>query len=74
MASLDQNINTIRSTGVYGTDIRRAIADAIEQSDAAMANRIAAIQHDVDTRDMYMQTEKIAGSKNDYLLKIINNT
>lgn len=74
MASLDENIATIRSTGVYGTDIRRAIADAIEQSDAAITDRVDAIQHDIDTRDMYMQTEKIAGSRNDYLLKIINNT
>lgn len=74
MPSLNENIATIRSVGVYGTDVRRAIADAIEQSDAVITDRVDAIQHDIDTRDLYMQTEKIAGSRNDYLLKIINNT
>lgn len=73
MPSLEENIATIRSTGIYGTDIRRAIADAIVQSDDKIANRVSTIQHQIDTRDLYMQTEKISGSKNDYLLNIINN-
>jgi hypothetical protein len=73
MASLEENIATIRSTGIYGKDIRRAIADAIVQSDDKIANRVSTIQHQIDTRDLYMQTEKISGSKNDYLLNITNN-
>ena len=73
MATLQQNIETIRSVGVYGTDVRRAIADAIEQSDTEITDRVDTIQHDIDTRDLYMHTEKIIGSRNDYLLLITNN-
>ena len=41
-----QNLNIIKSTGVYGVDIRKSIAEAIDQADGAADSRISEIRHD----------------------------
>lgn len=72
MATFEQNIRTIRSEGIYGTDIREAIAAAIEQSDDQIEDRIESIRHEIVTESTYMSVSKIAGTQEDYLLEITN--
>ena len=73
MATLEQNIAAIRSTAIYGTDMREAIASAIEQSDTKIANRITSIQQTIETDSAYMEAKKITGTENDYMLEITNH-
>ena len=70
--TLNGNIEIIRSTGVYGTDIREAIASAIEQADTSADSKISRIQSEVDNKDLQMSVSKIAGTSEDYLLTITN--
>ena len=72
MATLDENIAIIRNRGIYGTDIRAAIADAIEQSDALVDSHIDEIRQEIDAASTYMEVEPVAGSENDYILNIIH--
>lgn len=70
--TLEQNIQIIRSTGVYGTDIREAIASAIELADVSADGKINHIQDEVDNKEIRMYVSKIEGTNSDYLLTIVN--
>lgn len=70
--TLEQNIQIIRSTGVYGTDIREAIASAIELADVSADGKINHIQGEVDNKEVRMYVSKMSGTANDYLLTIVN--
>ncbi|MBR4767583.1 MAG: hypothetical protein IK088_01265 [Lachnospiraceae bacterium] len=70
--TLPENLTIIRSTGVYGPDIRTAIADAIVQADTYADERIQTIHDEVQNDDVRMNTTKIAGTEDDYLLEIVN--
>ena len=72
--TLPGNINIIRSTGVYGTEMREAIASAIEQVEVVADGKISSIRNDVQARDLRMTTSKISGTSDDYLLIIENPT
>lgn len=73
MATLQENIETIRDRGIYGTEIRAAIADAIMQSDNQIDDRVDAIRRDIETNSTYMETQLIPGTENDYMLVITNH-
>jgi hypothetical protein len=72
--TLPGNIQIIRSTGVYGTEMREAIASAIEQVEVSADGRISSIRQDVQSRDLRMTVSKISGTSDDYLLTIENPT
>lgn len=69
-----QNLNIIKSTGVYGVDIRKSIAEAIDQADGAADSRISEIRHEVQFDNIRMEAQKIDGTRDDYLLVITNPT
>ena len=71
MPSLAENLEIIR-TNIYGENVRAAIADAIEQSDAEIDTRIDTIRGDIEDRDLFVTTEKIAGTSDDYRLNVTN--
>lgn len=73
MATLDQNLQTIR-TDIYGKNVRAAIADAIEQSDAEVDDRIDSIRDQIEARDLFITMEAISGSSGDYRMVVTNAT
>lgn len=48
MATFEQNLRKIRGEAVYGTEVRTAIADAIEQADDSVQPAITAYKQYVD--------------------------
>lgn len=64
MATFEQNIRKIQGEAVYGQDMRRAIADAIQQS----------MDLDIDGNDgtVYFTLTPISGTEDDYFLSINN--
>ena len=72
-SALDDKLTIIRE-GVYGTDVREAIADAIELADTSADERIGAIHDEVQNDDVRMSTTLISGTEEDYLLTIVNPT
>ena len=44
------NLQIIRSTGVYGTEIREAIASVIEQADALVLQKVNATKTEINTQ------------------------
>jgi len=73
MATLAQNLQTIRVNN-YGKNVRAAIADAIEQSDAEVVGKIDALQNLVEDQDIFVTMEAISGSSGDYRMVVTNAT
>ena len=69
-----QNLEIIKTTGVYGTDMRTAIAEAIDQSDSYSDSKIAQIRSEVASQDIRMEVTPISGTTEDYLLTVVNLT
>ncbi len=74
MATLEQNIAKIRGTATKGTDVREAIASAIEQTDERVDNQVQSIIGVIETNSVFMKTTKISGTTDDYLLEITNHS
>ena len=73
MASLSENISIIRSEGIYGTDIREAIAQAIEQSDSYVDEKIKIAKQTIQGDICIASIEPIVdGDAGDCLLSIRN--
>ena len=72
--TLSGNIRIIRETGVYGTEMREAIASGIEQSFGDVYSEIQRIDSDIRNRDLFMSTSEISGTVDDYMLTITNPT
>lgn len=70
--TLPENIDIIRNTGVYGPEMREAIAEAIEQADTYSDEKINTIRQEVNNKDLRMETTKISGTESDYLLTIVH--
>ena len=88
MATYEQNLRKIRGEAVYGTEVRIAIADAIEQADDSVqpaitaykqyvdnavqgvSDRADAIQLIIDQHTYYINTVKISGTADDYIMGI----
>ena len=47
MATWEENIQKIRSTAIYGTDIREAIAQGLEQTEGSLDGKIAQYKSEV---------------------------
>ena len=85
--SYSENLTFVRSTGVYGTEMREAIATLIEQAGSLVDSKVSStintitaevqdISDRVDSRNLYMTTTKIGqtSQEEDYLLTITNPT
>lgn len=66
MATFQENIDRIRSTAVFGTDVRKAIADGLTQADSQSAsrittldNRVTAVQNQVESEEVYADLTEI---------------
>lgn len=64
MATFEQNIRKIRGEAIYGTDVRSAIAEAIQQT----------MNLDIEgsTGTVYFSVTPIQNSVDDYLLTVSN--
>ena len=74
MATLEQNIAKIRGTATKGTDVREAIASAIEQTDDRVDSQVQSIINVIETNAVFMNVSKISGTTDDYLLEITNHS
>ena len=78
--SFSDNLDIIRASGnyitygAYGVNVRKAIAEAIDQADGAADSRINEIRHEVQFDNIRMEAQKIDGTRDDYLLVITNPT
>lgn len=73
MATLEQNIAKIRSTAVLGTDVREAIASALEQTDSRVDDQVQTVINTIETNSVFMNVTKISGTADDYLLEITDH-
>lgn len=80
MATYSQNMDRIRNSGVYGSTVRTAIADAIEQADEIVEQRVSAIQDVVDDMQEVVDSQVLylepvqKGTTNQYTLQIIERS
>ena len=71
MATFAQNLAKIRGQAIYGSEVRTAIADAIEQMDDTVTSKIQEMDQIVTEEAMYADLELIEG--NDYKLILGGN-
>lgn len=74
MATFSENIYKIRGGAIYGTEVREAIAEALEQSDhfEDLNSRLDTVENIVDGRELFVSTERI--SDDNYRLNITNGS
>ena len=70
--TLPENLQVIKETGIYGPDIRTAIAEAMDQVRIHSDEKIERIQEEVESDNVYMSTSVIEGSVDEYRLTIAN--
>ena len=59
MATFEENIELIRSTALFGKDVRKAIADGLTQADSQSASRIATLDNRVTTVKNQVESEEV---------------
>ena len=76
MATFQQNLAKIRGEAIYGSDMRTAIAEAIEQADDQVQESISeyeasveAVQAIIDDHLFYIQINRIEDTE-DYIIDI----
>ena len=70
MATFAQTIGYIRGNAIYGSDVRTAIADAIEQADTAIITELEDVRSVVLDRELFINLEPI--DESDYVMEIVN--
>ena len=73
MSTFAQNLAKIRGEAIYGMDMREAIAEALEQADDIIVEKLQNMQTLVDTEAVYGELTLIAGTTGDYLLTLSGN-
>lgn len=70
--TLPENLQVIKETGIYGPDIRTAIAEAMDQVYNHSEEQLEEISHEVENGSVQLSASFIEGTNNEYRLTIIN--
>ena len=68
MATFEQNLAKIRGQAIYGGEMREAIAEAIEQSDDIIDEKLTEMTALVEQEDVLLSVELI--EEDDYLMSL----